>query len=248
MKKKKRGLRKKISELRKKISDEVVKSLRGETDEYKQTVGKLTSYLDSLGVHVGEIDPAGIMLRRKGDGGVITVFLKNSNIDGLLYWTWFDGGIGDVSGNKALHQGPHFMYALKCETGNKREELRANTKKIKNGIFGRPVDFKWVGGQIADILNQDTELKEPLYDELNITHPKEFDESSWTGRYCKIGRKGDIKISSSRDDVQIETPETENYEYTEDLILGDLESTFPPPHVFKAYDKIAKHIREYVQG
>ena len=240
-----------------------------ESSRDTQIADKLFSYLDFLCIPA-EIDLG--MHLWDGDGRPIIAHLENSNIDGLTYFT-----------REEDSRGPQIIYAVECETGNKRKELRANTKKIKEGtIFRKTVDFKWVGGQIADILNQDTELKEPLYDELNIPqpkefdesswtgkyrnidgltyftrnedvlhgfsqgpqsigldipHPKEFDESSWTGRYRNIKRSGDIRIIPFDECVTIQAPLNE---WTKDS-----EPAFPPPHVFKAYDTIAKYIREY---
>ena len=191
-----------------------------------QIADKFSSYFDSLGIHA-EIYPKGPM-HHLGRYTVIAD-LENSNIDGLIYFPVEPGKYDHYA------QGSHFMYSVKHETGDERKELMANTKKIKEGIFRKPVDFKWVGGQIADILNQDTALKEPLYDELNITRPKEFDESS---RYCNIKRTEDIQIRPYNHVVMICTPFT--------WWNGDLTQTFPPPHVFRAYDKIAKYIHKYV--
>lgn len=56
----------------------------------------------------------------------------------------------------------------KLSTRGTRNQLKAETKLKKEGIIPKKlVDFQWVGGQLADKLNHDIELKDKVWGMLS---------------------------------------------------------------------------------
>jgi len=186
---------------------------------------ELCSYFNFIGIHAERSQNV-----RDDFSKMRHINLENSNLNAIEYHEFEQAdGWGPTS------YGYRFVYVVEREIGNERKDMRANTKKIRKSIFKKPVDFKWVGGRIADILNQDTALKEPLYDEVGITHPKEFDEVIGIRRY------GDIQIKPKEGIVEIYSLDT-----WWDKDPNPPISIFPPLLAIEAYDKIAKYIREQV--
>ena len=188
---------------------------------------ELCSYFNSIGMHVERSQDA-----RDDFSMVRCINLKNSNINAIEYHKLVQAG--DFCSPTSY--GYRFVYFVEREIGNERKDLEANTKKIRKSIFKKPVDFKWVGGRIADTLNQDTALKKSLYDEAGVTYPKEF------GEVISITRFAGIYIRPSEGIVEISGPDT--YWDTEDP--NPPISIFPPLQTIEAYDKIAKYIHEQV--
>jgi len=185
---------------------------------------ELCSYFNSIGMHVERSQDA-----RDDFSMVRCINLKNSNINAIEYHKLV---LPEDLGSPVSY-GYRFVYFVEREIGNERKDLKANTKKIRKSIFKKPVDFKWVGGRIADTLNQDTALKKSLYDEAGVTHPKEF------SRERGITRHDGIQIKPSEGIVGIYGPDTYWNEDQNPPI-----SIFPPLHTIEAYDKIAKYISE----
>jgi len=191
---------------------------------------ELCSYFNSIGMHTKRSQNA-----RADFSGVRCINLENSNINAIEYHKLVQA----ATFASPASYGYRFVYVVEREIGNERIDLKANTKKIRKSIFKKPVDFKWAGGRIADILNQDAALKKSLYDEAGVTHPKEFDEVEIIGG---ITRYAGIYIRPSEGIVEISGPDT--YWDTEDP--NPPISIFPPLHTIEAYDKIAKYIHEQV--
>jgi hypothetical protein len=199
----------------------------GLNPELNIRVEELCSYFNSIGMHVERSQDA-----RDDFSGMRRINLENSNINAVEYHKLVQAG--DFC-NSASY-GYRFVYFVEREIGNERKDLEANTKKIRKSIFKKPVDFMWVGGRIADTLNQDTALKKSLYDEAGVTNPKEFDEVRGITRYAGIYIKPGDGI------VEIYGPHTQWD--TEDP--NPPISIFPPLQTIEAYDKIAKYIHEQV--
>ena len=164
---------------------------------------------------------------------------QNSNIDAIEYTSGLkciaENGCDDTDINDDYGHG--FVYIVERDIGDAEDDFKAKTKIIRKGLFRKPVDFRWIGGPIADTLNQDIELKKSLYDEVGLTRPKEFDEV----KKRSFWRFGDIQIKPGEDIVKIYAPEIWWTAGSNPPV-----STFPSLHGIRAYDKIAKYIREQV--
>ena len=119
----------------------------------------------------------------------------------------------------------HLLVILDKSPARKaKKEVKANYKAIKQnkklGLFGGKVtDIKWVGNRIADSLNQDMELRTKL-----VTAKEGFE-------HIKIKPAGKSAV-----DIEIVLPPTS---------VGLAELGNMTRH-FSSYDRIAKHVREYV--
>ena len=124
---------------------------------------------------------------------------------------------------------------------------------------GNIVDFKWSGGKIADVLNHDTSLKEPLLADLTNTLSAggEAEIALWP----KLAlADSDIKMLAQLISVEGADAKPENaiksYEPVKEgvLVLGCATRGYgdeikplilPSKNGFMAYDRVAKHIRDY---
>ena len=62
-----------------------------------------------------------------------------------------------------------FYYGIQCNLEGIDNQVKARMKIQTKGLLGREaIDFKWVGGDIADKLNGDDALKEQLLQQLKI--------------------------------------------------------------------------------
>jgi len=60
-----------------------------------------------------------------------------------------------------------FYYGVRCDVEGIEKQIRARMKIQTRGLIRRKVvDFKWVGGELADELNRDDALKEQLLQQL----------------------------------------------------------------------------------
>ncbi|MFC1893110.1 hypothetical protein ACFLYR_03625 [Chloroflexota bacterium] len=131
----------------------------------------------------------------------------------------------------------------------------------EKGLFKKEiVDFKWVGGRITDVLNQDTLLKEPLLADLITVHaqggfcgvniePVPLPSDKEIKEYIKARHKEGVDIDSSEDAIKHMIPlgqvvwiagwgtSGRKNEITPLLL--------PSKDAFRAYDRIAKHIRDF---
>jgi len=153
--------------------------------------------------------------------------LEGMNIDGIRY-TIFQiseeqyGGMTDDW--KAACE-----YWVERDIGREKKNLNnleARVKKREKGLFKKEmVDFSWVGGRIADVLNQDTSLREPLLGELLTART--------------TGSDADIWITPKEKGAWITGCATNGHKNKKIPLL------LPSKDAFRAYDRIAKHIRDY---
>jgi len=62
-----------------------------------------------------------------------------------------------------------FYYGVQCDVEGIKKQIRARMKLQTKGLIRREVvDFKWVGGELADELNRDDALKKQLLQQLKI--------------------------------------------------------------------------------
>jgi hypothetical protein len=210
--------------------------------DFDEAAVQLCSYFDSLGVTARvnqelNIEKWGLeMSEFEANASYINFELENANIDLIRYGSWYHSTAYAV-GSGVYKAG--LIYILKCYPGIGKQNLKAKTKIIKEGLIPlrkQPVDFKWEGGMLADILNTDTELKESLYDELGIDTTATFGKANKPP--VTVPRTGGILIRPGRKTVNIYAPN-----FT--CFFGQLHPkiAFPSKQTFRAYKKIAEYIR-----
>lgn len=208
----------------------------------KEVIGELSSFLDLMGIR-SKIDPDLDFvvddLRSGGARGLNIrsryFKLEGMNIDGLRYTI---EQIMQVTGGG---YGASDRWRVICEYWVKRDvsgdkkhlkDLEARTKKKKKGLFKSDIiDFKWVGGRIADILSQDTSLNEPLLADLVTAQTKG----------CNV----DIEIEPMPIEQGVRIRVAPKIEPEIGKKQENLPLLLPSKDAFRAYDRIAKHIRDY---
>jgi len=154
-----------------------------------------------------------------------------------------------------------FLYAVDCYVGkDKKNWKNLNAKAQVKYKKGNIVDFKWSGGKIADILNHDPSLKEPLLADLTNTLRAggEAEIAIWP----KLALSDtDFKMMAQLIRVEGADTKPENAIKTHEpvkevvLVMGcatrgygdEIRSLIlPSKDGFMAYDRIAAHIHDYV--
>jgi len=220
-------------------------------------VNALCSFLKSIGIS-SKIDPLKDVVqedvrqrRGKIEGAnyrARCVKLEGTNIDVILYLVEQMTGKAYVLARPTLTDEWRAMciYGVECNAGQREQELKnleAKTEKKMKGFFREKLaDFSWVGGPIADMLNQDTSLKEPLLAYLINAEAARTREDILIVPVYPLSEE-EMEIDSKRPVNQgalifgCATDGSKNQ--MTPLLL-------PSRDTFKAFDRIAKHIREYI--
>lgn len=155
------------------------------------------------------------------------------------------------------------LYAVERHIGRDKKIWKNLNAKVKvKYIKGAAIDFKWSGGKMADNLNRDTLLKEPLLDDMNesITAGGEPEIALWP----KL-RLADTDIRMMAKLVTVEgvqaDPENAIKKYAPVkegvMLLGCSTRGYrdekrplilPSREGFMAYDRIAKHLQDYINA
>jgi hypothetical protein len=138
------------------------------------------------------------------------------------------------------------IYGVECDAGQQWPELKqleAKTEKKTQGFFREKLaDFNWVDGPFADILNQDTSLKEPLLAYLINADAMRTREDILVVPVYPLSEE-EMEIDSKR-------PVTQGALIFGFATYGSKNQMtpllLPSRDTFKAFDRIAKHIREYI--
>jgi hypothetical protein len=172
------------------------------------------------------------------------VKVEGRNID-LVEVCRFFGSAGGLSGSasaggfggSASPGGPlatyRYNYIVKANVGNLENKLKAEAERITKGLLDREIiDYMWMGGELAQLLNADTELKNMM---LGFGSPKLMVHPNKKDQYVEI-----TPIVSSTNIVIGGIP----VKY--DLTVG--RKAFPTREAFEAYDRIAQHIRSILSS
>lgn len=132
---------------------------------------------------------------------------------------------------RALYQ---YHYIVRAKVEGLEDRLKAQAKPVTKGLFSKEVvDLKWEGGELAGLLNADSELKKTMLKEeldkmvlkvdkkqqyVSITHPPKIPRQWSVG----IGNLPMIPIGGG-------------------TRIG--RTDFPSIDEFEAYNRIAQHIR-----
>ncbi|MCK4697937.1 MAG: hypothetical protein KAT53_06505 [Dehalococcoidia bacterium] len=225
----------------------------------------LSSYLDSIGINsmAEEVDFVQNTENPPENCRQKCIRLEGTHIDKLLYAIMQNLGTsrrGQSSMTTENNWSAFYLYVVECYVGKDKENWKNLNAKVKVKYKkGDIVDFKWSGGKIADVLNHDTSLKEPLLTDLanTLRAGGEAEIALWP----KLAlADSDIKMLAKI--VSVEgadaNPESalRSYEPVKEgvLVLGCATRGYgdeirplilPSKDGFMAYDRVAKHIRDY---
>jgi len=191
------------------------------------------------------------------------IWLEESNIDAIWYGI-FQEDIGWWT---------QVRYLVRRPIGNDKKDwkaFRAGTKMRSKQ--NQVIDFKWRGGKLADVLNKDDLLKEPILSHLNMLQAKKntakqlFNNSleitTFQGSQYKANQPEGQLIRELINTLaeegtkvepdtarQIAMPIKEGVSILEPISIGYKNEVFPlllpSRDSFSAYERIAKHIKEY---
>jgi hypothetical protein len=126
-----------------------------------------------------------------------------------------------------------YKYAVKANVGDLEDELKAEVNPIKKGFpTSEIVDYNWEGGELTQLLNADSELKNML---LGLGAPHLMVIPNKKDQYVGI-----TPMVSSLSIVISGIP----VKY--DMTVG--RKGFPTREAFEAYDRIAQHIRKILSS
>jgi len=199
--------------------------------ERQQLFEAMSSYLRSLGIDsILATEPSMDIF-----GGTINepvIKLKSQNVDGI-HLTLTDYVSCGVQGSIS-----RFIYDIVLEkklTGKTGKLLEVRTKSIKEkklvGLFGgQVVSINWVGRDLADVLNHDSDIARVLLDCAKSKGNPEF--------------RVQVKLPFT---VKIIGPRFAEPQRIIDLLtLGSKERFEECVFGFKICDRIAKHVRQLV--
>ena len=122
-----------------------------------------------------------------------------------------------------------FYFGVQCDAEGIENQIRARMKIQTKGLIRRTVvDFKWVGGELADELNRDDALKEQLLQQLK-TDVRDSVEIS------PDKKAGIVWITTTKAMPPFPKSATP-FSIPDDIM--------PPEMSFKSYNAIARHIRD----
>ena len=241
----------------------------------EEHIRALCTFLDSMGISseiaLADFVPckklAFVFGHRPENYRARYIKLDGMNIDGIRYVIVQQiGGIALTGKWVAKCE-----YWVKCHLGRENKSLKnllvdtmnlwveAEIKRKEGEIL----DFQWTGGRIADVLNKDTSLKEPLLAELNTTHEGGNDfpmlvvtlpplSDKKIGKQVKELTKALHKEGTEVDwanAVRIIRPIKQGFIIMGGPTRGHKDKIspliLPSEDAFRAYDKVAKHIKEY---
>lgn len=120
-----------------------------------------------------------------------------------------------------------YNYVVKAKVGNLEDKLKTEVNPIKKGSpTNEVVDYNWEGGELAQLLNADSELKNMLFG-LGGPHLMVFPNKK--DQYVGI-----TPIVSST-----------FIAFPPEMTVG--RKAFPTREAFEAYDRIAQHVREILR-
>jgi hypothetical protein len=224
------------------------RKVRGEFEEVG-LVNELCEHLRQIGVEATVLDLKSpeaihhtptmhIIYSMKNIPPLGCVKVEGRNIDLVEVCRFFGGSASTVGfGGSASGGGPlltyRYNYVVKANVGNLKDKLKAEAKPIKTGLLNREIiEYKWEGGELAQLLNADSELKNML---LGLGAPH-------------------LRVIPNKKDQYVEITPTvssttiviSGIPVKEDIIVGRKE--FPTREAFEAYDRIAQNIRSILSS
>jgi len=145
-----------------------------------------------------------------------SVRVANRNIDSVEMW-W----------NDVTEEGWHFdyyrcIYVVQANVKGLEDKLKAHTRQVRKGFLFRVVDFEWKGKELAQVLNNDADVRKTLYPLI----------AKYRGHSHDLPRV-EIKPYRKHQCVRI-SPHPRALSPA---------AAFPTIESFETYDRIAHHIR-----
>jgi hypothetical protein len=216
----------------------IFRKIRGEIEEVG-LINELCEHLRQIGIEATVLDLESpeaihhtptmhIIYSMKNLPLLGCVKVEGRNIDLVEVSRFFTGGSA-----RAGHVVYKYNYVVKTKVGNLESKLKAEAKQIRKGLLDREIiDYNWEGGELAQLLNADSELKNML---LGFGSPNLMVIPNKKDQYVEI-----TPIVSSTTIVIGGIP----VKY--DMTVG--RKAFPTREAFEAYDRIAQHIRKILSS
>lgn len=157
-------------------------------------INELCNHLRQIGVNAIILDPESV--EAKAFGGLGNIKIEGRNIE-FVQVTKHTHAISAPKGKSSTYTYYLYHYGIKANAEGIENKLNSEAKPIQKGFFSREiVDYKWEGGELAQLLNSDINLKNTLI--------KEQIDRLWTGpsknlQYVWITRRGERKEFPTRE-------------------------------------------------
>jgi len=265
-KKMREGFEGRLREIQEKARASAVE-LMNELCDHLQQIGVNATVQSVTGTTMGGVFPgsADFYLSLSGMlvGNVVgRVKVEDRNIDSVQVETVHPGGwvIGDES-NRVPFNVFNYHYVVQANVEGLENRLNAEVKPITKGFLSKEVvDFRWEGGQLAQRLNADSELRDMLLKEgldklpnievrphqkpRNVPGigkpPQDFLEAQASFKQCvRITKRPKIP-SNSEARQMFEVPGIPVWERKVGVEL-------PTQETFETYERIAQHIHNIMK-
>ena len=230
-----------------------------------ELMNELFDHLRQIGVN-GTVHVAESVPETKGGmlvGSVVgRVKIENRNIDSVQVETVHPGGwvIGDES-NRVPFNVFNYHYVVQANVEGLENRLNAEVKPITKGFLSKEVvDFRWEGGELAQRLNADSELRNMLLREgldklpnievrphqkpRNVPGigrpPQDFLEAQASFKQCvRITKRPKIPSNSEAHQMFV-VPGIPVWE-------RKVGAELPTQETFETYERIAQHIHNIMK-
>lgn len=215
----------------------IFKKIRGKIEARTREVGlinELCEHLQQIGIEATVLDfkspeavhhtpTMHIIYSMKNLPPLGCVKVEGRNIDLVEVSRISEGGGGGTAGRWVYR----YNYVVKAKVGNLENKLKAEVNPIKKGFpTSEIVDYNWEGGELVQLLNADSELKNML---------------------LGLGALHLMVIPNKKDQYVGITPIVSSTAIVfYDMTVG--RKAFPTREAFEAYDRIAQHIRKILSS
>ena len=141
-----------------------------------------------------------------------------------------------------------YHYIVRTDFEGSEKTVKANIKPITKGFIRREVtDFRWEGGDLAQRLNADTDLRNRLLREGLNQLPRIDIQPDRTNHCIRITQLFEISVGGSgRFSVGIGGFNMGMGGRPHDLDVATVETSFPSRETFDLYNVVARHVRSIV--
>jgi len=168
-----------------------------------------------------------------------SVKIANRNID-LIEWQRdvYDLWRGDDYWGRWNRYRCNYVVQVKVDGLEDRLKAESEPVSVKKGFLkSELVGFKWVGNELAQVLNNDADITKVLYPPDKVTLSQ---ESLWSRH--KLATLPNVEIIPYKEHQCVRMRQVWVDEWT-DRPNQHLVSAFPTAETFEAFDRIAQHIR-----
>jgi len=222
----------------------IFKKIRGEIEEVG-LINELCEHLRQIGIEATVLDLKSpeaihhtptmhIIYTMKNLPPLGCVKVDGRNIDLVEVTRIGVGGSSAAGGGTGGRLVYRYNYVVKANVGNLEDKLKAEAKQIKKGFLNREIiDYEWEGGELAQLLNADSEVKNMLL-ELGSPH------------LMVIPNQKDQYVEITTAVSPITTIVIGGIPVKYEMTVG--RKAFPTREAFEAYDRMAQHIRSILSA